>query len=161
MTEATTLCCELCATPMTLQVTPGSLVRYFHCPQCGRWVASSYGDALVRSGIAREAPRPSSWRAPGELDAVKQKLQSWWRALDETDPYLVLGLHPSSPIERIRERFHELALLHHPDTGGDPDQMRRILAAWERIRQAKRPPQEPVKMRPSSSAAPKKSGRRR
>ncbi len=141
--EAPTLCCELCSAPMTAHATPGSPVSYHHCARCGRWVASSYGAEMLRSGTARAAPQRFE-RSDRELEAAKERLESWLRALDESDPYFVLGVHPASPLEKIRERFHELALAHHPDKGGDPEQMRRVLSAWERIRHGKRLEREPA-----------------
>lgn len=136
--KATALRCELCSEPMTAHAAKGSPVRYHHCARCGRWVASSYGDELVRAGTARLAPEHAERPDRRELDAIKGRLEAWLRALDESDPYFILGVHPASPLEQIRERFHELALAHHPDKGGDPEQMRRVLAAWERIRNGKR-----------------------
>ncbi len=134
-------------------------MRYHHCAQCGRWVASNYGDELVRGGTARRALQRTRPSDRSELDAVKGRLEAWLRALDENDPYFVLGVHPASPPERIRERFHELALAHHPDKGGDPEHMRRLLAAWDRIRRGRRLRQEPNS--PPAAAPPSKITRRR
>ncbi len=139
MTETTTLLCELCETPMTAQGPSGSTVRYYFCAGCGRWVASTYGDDLVRARTAR-VDKPEQRRATttDDFDRIKERLTRWIAELDESDPFQTLGLPPSAPEETVRARFHELALRHHPDRGGDAAQMRRVIAAYDRIRNGKR-----------------------
>jgi len=143
--ETTTLRCELCDMRMSVHGLEGSPVRYFHCSRCSRWVASNYGDDMVRAGTAAPADR-SSGASAAELEVLKARLARWFAELDESDPYRVLGLPPSASDETVRTRFHELAMKHHPDHGGDPAQMRRVLAAWDRIRRAKRIPSSPEKV---------------
>jgi hypothetical protein len=46
-----------------------------------------------------------------------------------TDPDHVLTLH------QIREAYRQLALAHHPDTGGDPEAMRRLNEAYQMLKQ--------------------------
>jgi len=46
------------------------------------------------------------------------------------DPFAVLGLAPGAPADEIRARFRELALVHHPDRGGDAKVMADLLAAY-------------------------------
>ena len=46
-----------------------------------------------------------------------------------TDPDHVLTLH------QIREAYRQLALAHHPDTGGDPEAMRRLNEAYQLLKQ--------------------------
>ena len=46
-----------------------------------------------------------------------------------TDPDYVLTLH------QIREAYRQLALAHHPDTGGDPEAMRRLNEAYQLLKQ--------------------------
>jgi hypothetical protein len=134
MTDNATLCCELCKTPMTLHSPADSPVRYYFCAGCGRWVASNYGDELVRAGTARVDDGAGRQEDESELNRIKEKLTRWIAALDESDPYQTLGVSPSAPEEEVRARFHELAVRHHPDHGGDPAQMRRVLEAYDRIR---------------------------
>jgi hypothetical protein len=45
-----------------------------------------------------------------------------------------LGIRPETPVNRevIKARQTELAKLHHPDHGGNPDQMAEINAAVDR-----------------------------
>ena len=139
MTETSTLLCELCQTPMTAQGPSASTVRYYHCAGCGRWVASNYGDEMVRAGTARIDDTPEATRSqkPRDFDKIKERLARWIADIDECDPYQTLGVHPSASEETVRARFHELALRPHPDRGGDPAQMRRLLAAFDRIRAGK------------------------
>lgn len=43
----------------------------------------------------------------------------------------VLGLPPNATRQQIKRRYRYLAKKHHPDRGGDPQQMQRIIAAYE------------------------------
>jgi DnaJ-domain-containing protein 1 len=43
----------------------------------------------------------------------------------------VLGLPPNATAQQIKRRYRALAKRHHPDRGGDPRQMQRIIAAYE------------------------------
>ena len=43
----------------------------------------------------------------------------------------VLGLPPNATRQQIKRRYRVLAKKHHPDRGGDQQEMRRIIAAYE------------------------------
>jgi hypothetical protein len=43
----------------------------------------------------------------------------------------VLGLPPNATIPQIKRRYRKLAKQYHPDLGGDPRQMQRLIAAYE------------------------------
>jgi len=43
----------------------------------------------------------------------------------------VLGLPPNATPQQIKRRYRTLAKQHHPDRGGDPRQMQKIIAAYE------------------------------
>ena len=137
-TQTATLCCELCETAMTPHGGASSPERYHHCATCGRWVASTYREELVRGRTARVVATEPPPAAKLEFDKVKERMARWMSALEESDPYRTLGLAPSSSDDAIRARYRELALAHHPDRGGDPVAMRRVIEAWDRIRRAKR-----------------------
>jgi len=49
------------------------------------------------------------------------------------DPYVTLHLLPSAPAEVIRAAFKALAMKHHPDHGGDEEQMKRLNAAFKML----------------------------
>lgn len=148
--ENNSLTCELCNSPMTVQRSASSPMVYFYCAGCNRWVASNYGEDLLKTGTAASGHRAASAAHDADFARVKNRLTRWLAFLEESDPYQVLGLPPSAPEETVRARFRELALANHPDRGGDPAQMRRVLAAYDRIRRAK-----PATLaRPSSKTAP-------
>jgi len=48
-------------------------------------------------------------------------------------PYEVLGVPPSATPEEIRRAYLALARLHHPDAGGNADEMRRLNEAWSAL----------------------------
>ncbi len=43
----------------------------------------------------------------------------------------VLGLPPDATRQQIKRRYRELAKKYHPDRGGDQNEMRRIIAAYQ------------------------------
>ena len=159
MNHTTNLCCELCDSPMSCQTPPGKgkAVHYYHCARCGRWVASTYGEELMRAHTARVQPERLA-QAPYDLGSLKERLGRWLANLDESDPYFVLGVPPSATEETVKSRFKELALVHHPDHGGDPAQMRRFLRAYDQIRSGKRPQQAHVHAPAKVTQAPRKRG---
>ncbi len=48
----------------------------------------------------------------------------------------VLGVAPTADASAIRRAMTKLALRYHPDTGGSPDHMTRVNAAYEAAQQA-------------------------
>ena len=51
--------------------------------------------------------------------------------LERQQALKVLGLPPNATQLQIKRRYRALAKRHHPDRGGDPKQMQRIIAAYE------------------------------
>jgi curved DNA-binding protein CbpA len=47
-----------------------------------------------------------------------------------TDAYAVLHLLPTAPPELIKAAYRCLAMIHHPDRGGDTEAMQRINSAY-------------------------------
>ncbi|MBK7860599.1 MAG: J domain-containing protein [Archangiaceae bacterium] len=123
--------CTHCKVAMTCHVGSSAQVRYFHCASCHRWVSSMYSE--VFRGDAKVQARRRGEAGAGAFDAVKERLERWLSALDEQDPYRLLGVSKNDSAERIRERYRELAVLNHPDRGGSPENMQRINEAYERI----------------------------
>src|SRR5262245_27741748 len=48
-------------------------------------------------------------------------------------PHEVLGVPEWATAEEVKQRFRELALLHHPDHGGDPHEFMRIKIAYDEL----------------------------
>jgi hypothetical protein len=48
----------------------------------------------------------------------------------EKDYYSILGAGEDSPREEIERRYKRLAQRHHPDRGGDEDEMKAVNEAW-------------------------------
>lgn len=74
-----------------------------------RWGVGSLRQAFAGYGLKQLA----------EVGARKP----WWE-------HLGMKEQPSSA-DVVQEKFHELALKHHPDRGGNPNQMAEISAAYE------------------------------
>ena len=126
--------CTHCGVQMTSHVGSSRQIRYFHCPSCSRWSTSMYtevfkGDTKMRSR-PHGAPEPVA-ASPG--GSVKQRLESWLKSLSGNDPYRTLGVIPSISDVGLRERYLALARTHHPDRGGDVEDMRRINEAYESV----------------------------
>ena len=49
------------------------------------------------------------------------------------DPYQTLHLLPSAPTELVKVAYRCLAQIHHPDHGGDEEQMKRLNAAFKML----------------------------
>ena len=51
----------------------------------------------------------------------------------------VLGLPPNATPQQIKRRYRALAKKYHPDLGGDPRQMQRLVAAYELLMKEHQP----------------------
>lgn len=79
-------------------------------------------------------------------DALRLGARSLWhngsnpaRALMERQrAFTTLGLPPNATREQIKKRYRYLAKRHHPDRGGDQQQMQRIIAAYELLMKEQR-----------------------
>jgi len=52
-------------------------------------------------------------------------------ALQRQQALAVLGLPSNATMSQIKKRYRKLAKQYHPDLGGDPRQMQRLVAAYE------------------------------
>ncbi len=50
-----------------------------------------------------------------------------------SDPYVTLHLLPSAPPEVVKAAYRALAVLNHPDKGGDTEAMQRLNDAYRRL----------------------------
>ncbi len=72
-------------------------------------------------------------------DVVRLSARTFWRStINPARPFVerqqaltVLGLPPNATPQQIKRRYRALAKRFHPDCGGDPQQMQRIIAAYE------------------------------
>ena len=124
--------CTFCHVTMTSHVGSGNHVRYFHCGACHRWVSSSYTEVFRADAKLRTRRREEGLVSSG-LSEVQSKLKQFWAALDSESPYRLLGVTSADPMDKITERFRELSRQHHPNNGGDLDDLRRLNSAFEAI----------------------------
>ena len=52
------------------------------------------------------------------------------------EDFEAVGSKRGVPFEEARQAYKDAARKHHPDAGGDPEVMKRINAAWDRIRRS-------------------------
>jgi DnaJ-domain-containing protein 1 len=72
-------------------------------------------------------------------DIVRIGAKAFWQSnanlarpfLQRQQALSVLGLPPNATPQQIKRRYRTLAKQHHPDRGGDPQQMQRIIVAYE------------------------------
>lgn len=50
------------------------------------------------------------------------------------DDYRILGLNESASQDEVKQAYKKLALLHHPDRGGDPKNFAKITDAYQNIK---------------------------
>lgn len=50
------------------------------------------------------------------------------------EDFEVIGSKRGASFEEARQAYKEAARKHHPDAGGDPEVMKRVNAAWDRVR---------------------------
>lgn len=48
-----------------------------------------------------------------------------------TELYEVLGVDKKADTSTIKKAYYKLARVKHPDKGGDPEEFKKIQAAWE------------------------------
>lgn len=64
---------------------------------------------------------------------VDQLIDRFWleyqRYVQQPESYAVLGLPLTASRQEVKRRYRELALRHHPDQGGDPEEFRRVREA--------------------------------
>ena len=125
--------CTHCRIPMVKHLGSGGFVRYYRCTSCQRWVSSTYAEIFRADAKFRaHEPVPQAPREPA-FEAVKGKLERWLASVDDRDPYRALGVSPLDSEESVRQRFRDLAMENHPDRGGEPEKMRDLNLAYERI----------------------------
>lgn len=84
-----------------------------------------------------------STRPPKSLGAllwevVRASVKAFWQSnsnparvlMQRQQALAVLGLPPNATPQQIKQRYRVLAKRYHPDRGGDPRQMQRIIAAY-------------------------------
>ncbi len=117
-----------------------SAVSYHRCPSCARTYASTYDEAFRhRAGVRRVPERVMSAEQDAQFARLKSRLESFLRRIDssaQTEPHFVLGVRAGARADEIKARYRELAMRHHPDRGGDPEQMRRVNEAYRQLRPA-------------------------
>lgn len=123
--------CTHCGIRMTSHTGGGGTIRYFHCPSCSRSATSMYSEVFRADSKMRTRKAVPESRVA--LGSVKERLENWLAAIAVADPYRTLGVTAESSDNVLRERYLTLARQHHPDRGGDAEQMRRINDAYERV----------------------------
>lgn len=71
-------------------------------------------------------------------DAAQEIYDRWkqgrGRDRQDSDPYRILGVEPGDPPELVTAVFRAKVKILHPDKGGDPEQFKRLHAAYKAVR---------------------------
>ncbi|BGP15583.1 DnaJ sub C member 7 [Rhodosporidiobolus nylandii] len=62
-------------------------------------------------------------------EAEEERKREWEEK--HPDPYKALGIPREATQDEIRKAYRALALKHHPDKGGDPEEFKKVTAAYE------------------------------
>lgn len=125
--------CTRCGIRMTAHLGSGRRVWYFQCSGCHRWVSSVYAEVFRANAQIRTRRATEPAPADASFDRVKERLERWLSAIEDQDPYRVLGVSPLASPDDVKERYRELAFRTHPDRGGNAERMRELNLAYERI----------------------------
>lgn len=116
--------------------------------QSGQFMVTDAADAVLRRmGIVGDVPGPQEVPPPEPVPEPppdpgrtrgKRKRKRWRRVEDDLDPRELgraealrrLHLLPSAPPKVIKATYTALARTHHPDRGGDVEEMKAINEAW-------------------------------
>lgn len=100
------------------------------CFACDRWNVIEDNLRAITKTI--EALRGIERWGTGQM--VEQAFTGFTALPAPEQPWQVLGLDTSRPTpEQIDDAYRRLAMQHHPDRGGDPQQMARINAARDEL----------------------------
>ena len=112
---------------MAKKITPGQVVKELND------IVYTFSGKTI-SGWVQEAWEKSQKTTIGEAAAGIE------RAARAIDPYAVLGLPHSAPLEDVERRYRQLSQIYHPDKEGGYDEAMKLLnnAYEEIIRQRKK-----------------------
>ncbi len=129
--------CTHCKVRMRAYLGSGGQVRYFRCDKCRRWLSSTYQDVLRADAHFRAHKLDEVPEDPARFAGVKARLERWLAAIEDQDPYRVLGV---SPMDRAGDDPEEVPLAR-PRAAPGPRRLGRADAlAQPRLRADPHPP---------------------
>jgi hypothetical protein len=99
------------------------------CFACDRWDKVDHNMQAIAKTI--EALRGIERWGSGEM--VEQAFTGFLALPAPEQPWRVLGVSSHATVEEIKAAYRKLAFEHHPDRGGDQQQMARINAALDEL----------------------------
>jgi hypothetical protein len=99
---------------------------------CDRWDRVEHNMRAIQKTLEAKRGIERWGAATGEREfAGYEALPPGTNGATQEGPYQVLGVAPDAPSEVVRSAYRALALVHHPDKGGDPVVFQRIRRAYE------------------------------
>ncbi len=150
--------CTHCGIPMTERAGAEGQIQYFYCPSCRRSISSVYSEVFRVDAKVRIQRRNASAPSAEGFEAVKGRLEQWLADLDSQDPYRMMGVSPRDSLDRIRNRYRQLALERHPDRGGSAEGMKELNLAYGRVTRHREgmPSRSPAPVAAASTVLPPK-----
>lgn len=119
----------------------------FRADDGGYWLETPYQPDFVRYLKLRLPKYARKWNPERRMwwvaeEHIEEAIEVVRRFFDEVtipelveqgDAWAILWLRPGAPPEVIKAAYRTLAVLHHPDHGGDKTTMQRINLAYERL----------------------------
>lgn len=107
-----------------------ALVRHFY----GEGFIDSVGGVTEAQAMDWEE-RFEAWKSFGAKKKTYEGRPKMAHADSNSGPYAALYLLPNAPPQLIKAAYRTLAVLYHPDKGGDVELMKRINGAYEKLKQ--------------------------
>lgn len=87
--------------------------------------AAASGASAAQGGPRGASPPRGAW--PGQGTEAPE----WKPPSSKLNPYTILGVEKSVTQAEIKKAYHAKALKHHPDKRGDPEEFKKVQAAFE------------------------------
>jgi len=117
--------------------TPEQLRALFERRQTARAEAAPAGRATAPAAAVQAVTQAAAVTAPANSsDRNKSDPFLSSRPPPIEEDFEAVGSKRGVPFEEARQAYKDAARNHHPDAGGDPEVMKRINAAWDRIRRS-------------------------
>lgn len=75
-----------------------------------------------KEGFGSVSAWSAAWESMGFAEAVK--------VVAGDDPLSIMGFAALPTLDELKQAYRKLMKIHHPDAGGDPEEAKRIIAAY-------------------------------
>ncbi len=108
----------------------------FYDPGTRKWVVGAPASQSLHRWLAYARATFNArieWIGEADADPEREWTPKEPARPKAVDPYKTLHLLPSAPPEVVKAAYRALAVLNHPDKGGDEEAMKRLNAAYQKL----------------------------